>query len=132
MNGYGGSIWSTFLEERYGTKDGPFLLAFWGAMAQPGRGEEPAFVAGPETLGAPRGIAEGRVVADHHVDGAIGAAHQRVGSVLSAVCEGVQALAFARALPIGTDRHAPDADVAAAHAACEQRTLVHEQTLHRA
>lgn len=41
---YGGSIFSLFLEQRYGANDGTTLLALWDAMAQGGRVSEPDFV----------------------------------------------------------------------------------------
>jgi hypothetical protein len=47
---YGGSIFSTFLEERYGNKDAAVLIALWDAMAQEGTQQEPDFVDGLRTI----------------------------------------------------------------------------------
>ena len=41
---YGGSIFSLFVEQRYGANDGTELLALWMSLAQGGRGPEPDFV----------------------------------------------------------------------------------------
>jgi len=52
---YGGSIWSLFLEQRYGTNDGTTLLHLWDTMAQGGRVAEPDFV---DAMGAAFGSGE--------------------------------------------------------------------------
>ncbi|MEZ4241779.1 MAG: MYXO-CTERM sorting domain-containing protein [Myxococcota bacterium] len=47
---YGGSIFGTFLEERYGNKDGTTLLAVWDALADPSGSDEPDYLDALGTL----------------------------------------------------------------------------------
>jgi hypothetical protein len=41
---YGGMMFTTYLEEKYGTKDGTVLLKLWDDLAQPSQVDEPDFL----------------------------------------------------------------------------------------
>ena len=41
---YGGMMFTTYIEEKYGTKDGKLLVKLWDDLAQPGTKDEPDFL----------------------------------------------------------------------------------------